>query len=162
MIDGLVALLGEPISDAAWEYPVESEGEWLDQFGDFSFGFRFGRQTCFSNELCVEAGGESPDDLAFVGWTQSEGAGSLSTTLGLGIGSVWADNTRIMSVDEGGCLSFGTGASGGIDLQLQSSGELFTIPDGSGGYTIGEPDPVDVTVVGMFTGELRTFLHGDC
>jgi hypothetical protein len=162
VIDALVAVLGDPISDAAWEYPTEFGEGRLDAFGDFSFPYEFGRQTCFANEFCVEAGGPESSEMTFVGWTQSEGPESLVTTLGITIGSVWSDNARVMSVDEGGCLSFGTGASGGIDLQLQSSGALFSAPDGSGGYTIGEPEPADVMVVGLSAGDLRTFMYGDC
>ena len=162
VVDGLAAIFGDPISDAAWEYPNEREGVWFDPFGDFSFGFPVGRQTCFSNEFCVEAGGPTIDELEFTGWTQSEASNSLTTTLGIGIGSVWAENTEVMTVDDGGCLSFGTGSSGGIDLQLQSSGDLFAGPDGSGGFILGEPDSADVTVVGLFAGALRTFVYGDC
>jgi len=162
VIDALVAVLGDPISDAAWEYPNEFDEGRLDPFGDFSFPYEFGRQTCFANEFCVEAGGPESSEMTFVGWTQSEGPESLVTTLGITIGSVWSENARVMSVDEGGCLSFGTGASGGIDLQLQSSGALFSAPDGSGGYTIGEPEPADVMVVGLSAGDLRTFMYGDC
>ena len=162
VVDALVAVLGDPMSDAAFEYPVDNDGVLFDAFGDFSFGYPYGRQTCFTNEFCVEAGGATPAELAFVGWTQSEGEGSLITTLGVGVGTVWADAEDVMSVDEGGCLSFGTGASGGIDLQLQSSGDLFSAPNGSGGYTIGEPDPADVIVVALSAGDLRTFAYGDC
>jgi hypothetical protein len=162
VIDTLVAALGDPMSDAAFEYPVDTDGVRFDAFGDFSFGYPYGRQTCFTNEFCVEAGGPTPAELVFVGWTQSEGEGSLITTLGIGIGTVWADAEDVMSVDEGGCFSFGTGASGGIDLQLQSSGAMFTATDSSGAFVIGEPDPADVAVVALSAGDLRTFVYGDC
>ena len=162
VVDALVAVLGDPMSDAAFEYPVDTDGMLFDAFGDFTFPYPYGRQTCFTNEFCVEAGGPTPAELAFVGWTQSEGEGSLITTLGVGVGTVWADAEDVMSVDEGGCFSFGTGASGGIDLQLQSSGAMFTATDSTGAFVIGEPDPADVTVVVLSAGDLRTFVYGDC
>lgn len=163
VIDTLAAILGEPLSDQAFSYPVSGGPGFTDQFGDFGFVQPFGRQTCFVNEFCVEAGGPSPADLVFVGWSQSEAASdTLATADGVAGGDRWSDHENLIDVDEGGCFSFGTGTVGRIALDLQSSGTMFTTPDGSGGFTAGSPDPSEVTVVGLSAGDLRVSLFGDC
>jgi hypothetical protein len=163
VIDAFAAILGEPLSDQAFSYPVAGGPGFTDQFGDFGFVQPFGRQTCFVNEFCVEAGGPSPADLTFVGWSQYEAASdTLVTGDGVAVGDLWSDHPDLIEVDEGGCFSFGTGSIGRITLDLQSSGTMFTTPDGSGGFTPGSPDPSEVTVVGLSAGDLRVSLFDDC
>ena len=163
VLDALAVILGEPVSDVAYSYPVVGGPGFTDQFGDFGFVQPFGRQTCFANEFCVEAGGPSPADLVFVGWSQYEAAGvTLATSDGITVGSRWSDHPDLISVDEGGCFAFGTGTIGRIDLALESSGTMFSAPDGSGGFISAVPDPSAVTVVGLSAGDLRISLFADC
>ena len=163
VLDTLAAILGEPVSDAAYSYPEAGGPGFTDQFGDFGFVQPFGRQSCFANEFCVEAGGPSPADLVFVGWSQYEAAvETLATADGITVGARWSDHPDLIELDEGGCYSFGTGSIGRIDLALESSGALFSAPDGSGGFTSTTPDPSAVTVVGLSAGDLRVSLFADC
>jgi len=163
VIDTLAAILGEPLSDQAFSYPVAGGPGFTDQFGDFGFVQPYGRQTCFGNEFCVEAGGPSPADLVFVGWSQYEAVSdTLVTADGVGVGDRWSDHPDLIDVDEGGCFRFGTGSLGRISLDLQSSGTMFSSPDGSGGFIPGSPDPSEVTVVGLWAGDLRVSLFDDC
>lgn len=163
VLDALAAILGEPLSDAAYSYPEAGGPGFTDQFGDFGFVQPFGRQTCFENEFCVEAGGPSPAELAFVGWSQYEAAAAMLATVdGVTVGSRWSDHPDLIEVDEGGCYSFGTGSIGRIDLALESSGDMFSAPDGAGGFISTMPDPSAVTVVGLSAGDLRVSLFADC
>ncbi|MGA1345222.1 MAG: hypothetical protein ACO35E_04545 [Ilumatobacteraceae bacterium] len=163
VIDTLAVILGEPLSDQAFSYPVSGGPGFTDQFGDFGFVQPFGRQTCFGNELCIEAGGPSPADLVFVGWSQYEAAAdTLATGDGVGVGDRWSEHTALIDVDEGGCFAFGTGSIGRIALDLQSSGTMFSAPDGSGGFVTTTPDPGEVTIVGLSAGDLRVSLFADC
>lgn len=163
VLDTLAAILGEPLSDAAYSYPEAGGPGFTDQFGDFGFVQPFGRQTCFENEFCVEAGGPSPAELVFVGWSQYEAAAAmLATADGVTVGSRWSDHPDLIEVDEGGCYSFGTGSIGRIDLALESSGDMFSAPDGAGGFISTMPDPSAVTVVGLSAGDLRVSLFADC
>jgi len=161
-LDLLTDQLGVPVSDLVREYPVEDGGSYLDEFGDFSFDHPFGRQTCFSNELCVESGGPTPAELAFVGWSQGESetsplATAASVTVGMRLDSV--DSVRI---DPGGCFAFGTGSIDGIALQLQSFGEPFTEVADDGAVVAGRPSASEIEVVGLSAGASPEFLHGDC
>ena len=163
VLDTLAGILGEPLSDAAYSYPEAGGPGFTDQFGDFGFVQPFGRQTCFENEFCVEAGGPSPADLVFVGWSQYEAAiETLATADGITVGARWSEHADLIEVDEGGCYSFGTGSIGRIDLALESSGTMFSAPDGSGGFISAVPDPSTVTVVGLSAGDLRVSLFADC
>jgi hypothetical protein len=67
-----------------------------------------------------------------------------------------------MTVEQGGCYSAGYGQTAGVNLYLQSTGELFGSFDEAGNYVIGNPDPADVIVTSMSAGNLRLFLFGDC
>ena len=163
VLDELAAILGEPVSDVAYSYPVAGGPGFTDQFGDFGFVQPFGRQTCFANEFCVEAGGPSPADLVFVGWSQYEAAAvTLTTSDGITVGARWSEHADLIEVDEGGCYAFGTGSIGRIDLALESSGTMFSTPDGAGGFVTAIPDPSTVTVVGLSAGDLRISLFDDC
>ncbi len=161
-LDLLTDQLGVPVSDLVREYPVEDGGRYLDEFGDFSFAYPFGRQTCFSNELCIESGGPTPAELAFVGWSQGESetsplATGASVTVGMRLDSVGS-----ASVDPGGCFAFGTGSIDGITLQLQSFGEPFVAVADDGSVIAGRPSAADIEVVGLSAGTSPEFLHGDC
>jgi hypothetical protein len=160
VLDVLVAVLGPTLSDTAHTYPVIGASRYVDEFGDFSFAYPYGRQTCFENEFCVEAGGPSPAELVLVGWSQTDAVGTLRTVDGVSIGTSAADVDGLSL--RGGCYSFGYGTAGGIDFDLVSSGEPFTIVGDDGSITSGSPDPADLTVVGMTAGENRTFEYNDC
>jgi len=161
-IDLLTSRLGTPISDLIREYPRSDGARYVDEFGDFSFEYPFGRQTCFSNELCIESGGPTPSELAFVGWSQGESESSplateSSVTVGLRLDSIGA-----VSVDPAGCFSFNTGSIDGIALQLQSFGEPFTEVTDDGAVVAGRPSASDIEVVGLSAGSSPRFLHDGC
>ena len=160
VLDVLVAVLGPTLSDTAHTYPVMGASRYVDEFGDFSFAYPYGRQTCFENEFCVEAGGPSPAELVLVGWSQTDAVGTLRTVDGVSIGTSAADVDGLSL--RGGCYSFGYGTAGGIDFDLVSSGAPFTIVDDDGSITDGSPALADLTVVGMTAGENRTFEYNDC
>ena len=161
-IDLLTDRLGAPVSDLIREYPTSDGGRYLDEFGDFAFEYPYGRQTCFSNELCIESGGPTPAEIAFVGWSQSEsGSSPLATESAVTVG-LRLDSIGAVSVDPGGCFSFGTGSIDGIALQLQSFGEPFIEVGDDGAVVAGRPSASDIEVVGLSAGSSPKFLHGDC
>ena len=160
----LTPVLGPTIIDESADYPNEpTPGQFESVEGDFGFAHPFERQVCFDNSLCITFGGSAPDRLAFVGWEL--GAGNpppLLTTAGITVGVRWADFAGSMTVEQGGCYSAGYGQSAGVNLYLESTGELFGGFDEAGNYVVGNPDPADVTVTSMSAGNLRIFLFGDC
>ena len=161
-LDLLTDRLGTPVSDLIREYPTADGDRYLDEFGDFSFQYPFGRQTCFSNELCIESGGSTPAEIAFVGWSQSESESSpLATESAVTVG-MRLDSVGSVRIDPGGCFAFGTGSIDGIALQLQSFGEPFTEVADDGSVVAGQPSASEIEVVGLSAGASPEFLHGDC
>ena len=160
----LTPVLGPTIIDESADYPNEpTPGQFESVEGDFGFAHPFERQVCFDNSLCITFGGSAPDRLAFVGWEL--GAGNpppLLTTAGITVGVRWADFAGSMTVEQGGCYTAGYGQSAGVNLYLESTGELFGGFDEAGNYVVGNPDPADVIVTSMSAGNLRIFLYGDC
>lgn len=163
VVAGLSALLGDPVSDDAREYPMPDDGVFLTDDGSLAFVFPFGRTVCFTNGLCTEFGAGSDSALLFTGWNfAGDDAAGLATEDGITVGSVWADHLDAIEVDEGGCFQEGYGNATGVDLVLVSAGEPFLATDDDGNQTPQVPDPADVTVVAMSAGELPTARGADC
>jgi hypothetical protein len=160
----LTPALGPTIIDESANYPNEpTPGQFESVEGDYGFAHPYERQVCFNNSLCITFGGSAPDRLAFVGWELSAGNPPLLlTTTGITVGSRWADFAGSMTVEQGGCFTQGFGQTAGVNLYLESTGELFGGYDEAGNYVVGNPDPADVTVTFLSAGNLRIFLYGDC
>lgn len=160
---GLEPVLGPPVSDAVVEYPIASEGFFLDENQEISYISPVGRSACFANDLCLEFGSGSGDTLIFTAWSMFRAADpTLATGTGLAVGSPLADHVDAVAIDEGGCFSIGYGTSEGIDVTLQSDGEPFASVSDTGEFVQGDPDPAQVTIVGLEAGEAPTFLFADC
>lgn len=157
-------VLGAPIVDESTTYPNQpTPGQFESVEGDYGFAHPFERLVCYDNGLCATFGGAAADRLAFVGWELVAGnPPPLLTAAGVTVGSRWADFTGVMTVEKGGCYSTGYGQTAGVNMVLESSGEWFDKVDDAGNHSAGNPDPADVTVVGLNAGNLRIFLFGDC
>lgn len=162
----LTPLLGPPATDDSTEFPFADEvtGAYLND-ADEIFAFPLQRRICFANGLCTSFGGRSTDDLQLVGYdyytAEAPVEPVLTTVLGLPLGATWGDFPDAMTAQAGGCYSQGVGESGGVQLILISSGELFGTFDGET-YTSAVPDPSQVTVYGMVSGENASYLYDDC
>jgi hypothetical protein len=159
-------LLGPPATDESREYPYADEvsGSYLDDENGV-FAFPSLRRICFGNGLCTSFGGRSVDDLQLVGYdyftAEDPVEPVLTTTLGLPLGARWSDFPDAMTAQAGGCYSQGFGDSAGVTLVLVSSGEFFGTFDGET-YTSALPNPAEVTVYGMQSGENPGYLYDDC
>jgi hypothetical protein len=162
----LTPVLGAPATDESAEYPFADEvnGGYLDDADGF-FAFPLLRRVCFANGLCIAFGGRSVDDLQLVGYeyftAEAPVPPVLATTTGVPLGGRWSDHLDAMTVQAGGCYSQGFGAADGVELYLQSSGVLFGAFEGES-YIESIPDPADVTVYGMLSGENPGYLYADC
>ncbi len=162
----LVPVLGAPATDESAEYPYADEvnGDYLDDL-DGVFAFPTLRRVCFANGLCAAFGGRSVADLQLVGYdyftAEEPTPPVLATTTGVPLGARWSDHLAAMEVQAGGCYSQGFGKSAGVQLVLTSSGEFFGTFDGET-YVEAIPDPADVTVYGMRSGENPGYLYEDC
>ncbi|MDO8389929.1 MAG: hypothetical protein Q7V57_05530 [Actinomycetota bacterium] len=162
--DDFETLLGFPESDLTDEYPVPSAiaGMYDSVDGEYEFIAPFSRTVCWANTLCMVFGGSSAGALSFTGWRYTDdAAATLSSESGASLGTSWSALPG-MTVSEGGCYTVGYGEVDGIQVVLLSIGLQFTEVDSSGNYINNTPDPADVTIMSMETGDLPLSLYGDC
>jgi hypothetical protein len=163
LIPALVDLLGPTVRDDTQAFPEFDVALGLYVDVDEGFAFPFGRTVCFANGFCAQFGGATAPTV-FAGWWQDDSGTSgspLSTGGGVTIGSRWADHLGTMDVDPGGCYSTGTGGIGDIELGLRSDGVPFTEVIG-GEWVENVPDPADVVVHRLSSGDRPIFLFADC
>lgn len=161
VVPALAAVLGDPASDVAAEYPTPDEGQFVND-DEIGFVAPFGRTVCFDNGLCVEFGAGSASALQFVGWDFSgEQSAGLATADGITVGSSWADHADAIVADEGGCFSVGYGSADGVDVTLESNGVPF-VETIDGEFVTNDPDPADVRVIGLRAGDIPVELFADC
>lgn len=159
-------ILGTPTSDQPGEYPTfdDASGVYVNVEED-AFAFPFSRSTCYDNEFCVYFGGETSAALAFVGWSQESFellSDPLRTPDGITVGSRQSEHADAITVNPGGCFSTGTGETAGILLFVTSEGEPFEFVDDAGNFVQGSPDPSDIVVQSMESGDRPFFLFADC
>jgi hypothetical protein len=170
VIEGLTNVLGAPSLDEQHEYPnPDGRGGYLDD-DLMVFGYPYGRTVCWSDgELCVELGSEIPDDLRFVGWRQYQPS-DISTSSGVSVGTQQSDHPDGFELTEGGCYYEGYGLVEGIRVTVHSDGVPFleiveeVDEDGSIRYTpvFRVPDPSDVVVRQLNTGQVPWYSENDC
>ncbi len=98
VIAGVTAQLGAPVRDDVDDYPVSNGAGYYRNAGneDISYKFQSGRTVCWSNGLCTAFGAEDPAAPVFTGWVyQDDPAPTLSTDLGLTLGSQLADHPEV-------------------------------------------------------------------
>jgi hypothetical protein len=163
VLPGLQAVLGAPSTDEAREYPtLDGSGGYLTAQGDLGYGTPHGREVCWAFGFCAEFGGPTVDELTLTGWTYGgDTHHTLHSRSGVSIGTRWSD-VPAMDVQSGGCHTQGDGTVDGIVLQLESSGLPFGGTDTAGSYLPNLPDPKDVTVLTMKSGDVPMFLFTDC
>jgi hypothetical protein len=163
LIDAMTTQFGPASSDESAEYPTDDTfGGYTSADGETGFVSPFGRTVCWSFVFCAEFGGADASTLSFVGWTYGEESGAtLASTSGVTIGSRWSDFPA-MTVDSGGCYQSGSGSIDGITLTLLSDEIAFGSYDDSGNYIVAVPPPEQVAVTYMQTGDIPSFLSGDC
>ena len=104
-----------------------------------------------------------PSSLRFVGYRQTEGAGSLTTASGVTAGTAGSAFPAALVVEPGGCYSTGTGTADGVSVFLQSDGELFGFYDDATDTFVSQAPPVDdIVVLSVFGGDEPFFLYDDC
>lgn len=159
VLDGLVVALGPAMSDVVALYTPGDAGRLVDGDG-FAFDHPFGRQTCFGNGLCVEAGAADTADLRLVGWSLTEGDGEpIPTNIGLRLGDALGDSSDVV-IDPFGCSVIGTGRLGGLELELLSTDGPF--PSGADDDATSTPPSTALVVVGLSAGSLRTATFASC
>ena len=163
LIDALTVQFGPATSDNSAEYPlVDTFGGYTSADGEMGFVATFGRTVCWAFQFCAEFGGADATTQLFVGWTYGESTGgTLASTSGVTIGSRWSDFPA-MTVDSGGCYTVGSGSIDGIFLTLQSDVVAFGSFDDLGNYIVAVPPAEQVAVTYMQTGDIPSFLFGDC
>lgn len=163
LIDALTSQFGPASSDDSADYPiVDAFGGYTSADGETGFVAPFGRTVCWSFQFCAELGGADAVNQTFVGWAYGENSGAtLASTSGVTIGSRWSDFPT-MAVDSGGCYTSGTGSIDGITLTLQSDVIAFGSFDDLGNYIVAVPPAEQVSVTYMQTGDIPSFLFGDC
>ena len=158
--------LGPAVSDDSHSYPVpNSFGGFETADGSIGFAHPFGREVCFSNRFCASFGGSTATDLRFVGYrqTQSPTPGtSLRTERGATVGDRGDTSPGIVTVDRGGCFSFGGGTVDGIDVTMRSDGLPFLEVTSDGGFVLNTPPLSDVVILAFYAGDLPVALEGDC
>jgi len=97
VIAGVAAQLGAPVRDEVANYPVSTgAGYFRTDDEQISYIFPTGRTVCWSNGLCVAFGAADPAAPTFTGWVyQDDPAPTLSTDLGLTLGSRMADHPEV-------------------------------------------------------------------
>jgi hypothetical protein len=170
VIGGLTNVLGAPSRDEQNEYPnPNGRGGYLDD-DLMAFGYPYGRTVCWSDgELCVHFGSEMPDDLRFVGWQQDQPS-DIATSSGVAVGTRQSDRPDAFELEEGGCYYEGYGLVEGIRVTVHSDGVPFleiveeADEDGSISYTpvYRMPNPADVVVRRLETGQMPWFSENDC
>ncbi len=163
LVNAMTTQFGPASTDESAAYPVvDSFGGYTSADGEIGFVAPFGRSVCWSFQFCAEFGGADAITQFFVGWTYGEPTGvTLASTSGVTIGSRWSDFPA-MTVDSGGCYTSGSGSIDGIYLTLQSDVIAFGSFDDLGNYVVAVPPAEQVAVSYMQTGDIPTFLYGDC
>ncbi|MCE9621015.1 MAG: hypothetical protein K8R99_01585 [Actinomycetia bacterium] len=97
VVAGVTAQLGAPVRDEAATYPVDNgAGYWRTEDYMISYKFPTGRTVCWANGLCAAFGAADPAAPTFTGWVyQGDPAPTLSTDLGLTLGSNLADHPEV-------------------------------------------------------------------
>lgn len=163
LIAELSGFLGSPTSVVSSDYPDGSSGFYENADAESGFAYPSGRTACFSNALCVEFGGADPSSLRFVGYRQTEGAGSLTTASGVTAGTPGSAFPAAFVVEPGGCYSTGTGTADGVSVFLRSDGEVFGFYDEVTATFVAQAPPVDdIVVLSVFGGDEPYFLYDDC
>ncbi len=145
-------------------YPTFESGTYVG-FDDTGFSRPFGRTTCYDNQFCLYFGGDTSGDLRFVGWSQDNfdlGSAPLATSDGITIGARYADHLGVMTIDEGGCYTQGSGEVAGITLLVSSQTVPFGAFDDDGNYVTQVPDPGDIVVDTLRAGDEPFYLFADC
>ncbi len=165
-ISYFVSGMGPVTSDASESYPTPNAFPGFETADGFvGFAFPHSRATCFANAFCAVFGGSTPSTLKFVGYSQAdEGPASLPlrTRTGATVGDRGDTSPGVVTVDNGGCYSFGGGTVDGIDASLRSDGQPFldVLP---GGRTIPRMPPLrDVVILTIFAGDDIVSFEGDC
>lgn len=163
VVPELSAVFGSPTSDSISEYPIADDGAFLND-DDEQFVAPFGRQVCWDSGLCTQFGAGAPESLIFTGWrVEAGGTSALATPDGVSVGETWADHADVITVDPfDSCFSVAYAAAEGVEVTLQSSGDLFAAPNDDGEFVAGDPDPATTTVIGLSAGELPVFRFADC
>ena len=166
VIPVVTALLGNPVDDRLGEYPTyDDEYNTYVDFEDTGFLAPFGRTTCYDNQFCLHFGGDTSDDVRFVGWSQNgfdSASAPLVTADGVTIGSRYADHLGVMTVNEGGCFTQGSGEIAGVVLLVSSESVPFSSFDDAGNYVGQTPDPADIVVTSLQAGDEPLYLFADC
>lgn len=175
VIAGLTAQFGAPISDVTDSYPNDN-GAGFFHNADFSFAYKFptSRTVCWSNGFCAAFGGTDPAAYTFTGWRyEADPASTLSTDLGLTIGSRHSDHPEIVQVpypcynDEPGSGYDGLTWIGETQplliIALRSEGIPFTMDAGATSSTPGALPPSDQMVVKrLAAGQYRVSIISQC
>jgi hypothetical protein len=85
----------------------------------YRFDHPASRTVCFQELLCVYFGGPSDQELAFVGYRQSQAAGTLGTASGVRIGSRLSDHRQTVTLDGQECGPARSGTADGVDLRIE-------------------------------------------
>lgn len=156
--------MGTRVTDVSDAYPTPSSPEGFENDDGRFFDFPFSREVCFSNEFCTVFGGPSLADLQFVGYSQQNlgpAVGPLRTRSGATVGDRGDTSPGVVTVNNGGCFSFGFGTVDGIRASLRSDGLPFLEITPSGGFTLNTPPLRDVTILEILAGSFPTFFE-DC
>jgi hypothetical protein len=163
VVSRLTAALGAPTSTAATAYPVAVDGVYaIDEFAEERFVQPAGSAACFANGLCVYFGGPAAGSLLLTGWAQDDAPGALATPEGITVGSRWSDHVAAMTVEEGGCYSSGSGSTAEVFLRVWSEGTPFLEVLDDGTQVTHLPDPADVVVTSLQSGDMPYFPFLDC
>ena len=161
---GLTAQL-EATTDEALEFPMTTEyGGYVTTDESRGFIAPFGRIACWSDgatgELCAAFGGADPALLTFVGWTY--GGSTLRTTSGVTGGSLWSEFPTMITPGQGGCFLNSSGSIDGVLVSVVSAGATFGSYDDAGNFVPGDPNPADVSVIGLDDGDFPFDTNADC
>lgn len=161
---GLSARL-EPTTDEALDFPLTTEfGGYVSADESRGFVAPFGRIACWSDgatgEFCAAFGGADPAALTFVGWTY--GGSALTTASGVTGGSLWSDFPTMITPGQGGCYLNSSGSIDGVLVSVVSAGATFGSFDDAGNFVPGDPNPADVSVTSMDTGDYPFDTNADC
>ncbi|WP_420451084.1 hypothetical protein [Ilumatobacter sp.] len=114
------------------------------------FEHPWGQSVCWSNDFCAQLGGDSPDRLELVGYTQWDGPSPLATEDGVRPGSRWAEHLDVTALVAPTCYTTALLTTRGIDVFAESRGSRFI---GLDQRPRPVPDPRDVVVVGLGSGD---------
>ena len=161
---GLSAQL-EATTDEALEFPLTTEyGGYVSADENQGFIAPFGRIACWSDgadgQLCAAFGGPDAAMLTFVGWTY--GGSILRTTSGVTGGSLWSDFPTMITPGQGGCFLHSSGTIDGVLVSVVSAGATFGSYNDAGEFVSSDPNPADVSVTGLDTGDYPFDTNADC